>query len=139
MSEQQQISTSTPEQTGTDEQQAEIQRMREIFADLEKKQPDALDDTTRSVIERVATFLAILFGVIASGGAFPPAFLAGRPWTKFLVPGILALYRLSLGAAMWALQPRNYNEYRWEKSGGGSWTIKNAGPGRQASVLLWEL
>jgi hypothetical protein len=65
------------------------------------------------VIERVATFLAILFGVIALGGTFPPAFLAGRSWMNFLVLGVLALYLLSLGSAMWALQPRNYSEYRY--------------------------
>lgn len=113
MSEQQQIAAPAQQQADLAEQHAEMQRIREIFADLEKKQPDILDDTAKSVIERVATFLAILFGVIALGGTFPPAFLVGRPWAKVLVLGILVLYLLSLGAAMWALQPRNYSEYSY--------------------------
>lgn len=112
MSEQQQISPPVL-QAEVDEQQAEIQRLREIFADLEKKQPDILDETAKSLIERVAAFLALLFGVIALGGTFPPRFLVGRPGVTLLILGILALYLLSLGAALWALQPRNYSAYRY--------------------------
>ena len=42
------------------------------MTDLEKKQPDLLDEAGKSIIERIATFLAILFAVTALGSNFPP-------------------------------------------------------------------
>lgn len=156
MSEQQQVATPAQQQAELAEQHAELQRIREIFADLEKKQPDILDDTAKSVIERVATFLAILFGVIALGGTFPPTFLAGRPWANVLVLGILALYLLSLGAAMWALQPRNYSEYlynltrmqnewkrllghkkRWTRAAGLLFALGTIGLAALIAAIIW--
>lgn len=113
MNNQQQIPPDHQVQAEVADRKAAIERLQDIFADLEKKQPDILDDTAKSFIERVATFLAILFGVIALGGTFPPKFLAGHPWTAFLVIGILFAYLLSLGAALWALQPHNYNVYSY--------------------------
>lgn len=115
MSEQQQI-PKYEEETETVEQKDKKQRLKKIFGELEQKQPDILDEAAKSVIERAATFLAILFGVIALGGTFPPKFLTLHPWISFLVIGILGCYLLAIGAAMWSLQPRDYHEYLYNIS-----------------------
>ena len=104
------------EETETKEQQEKKQRLRNIFADLEKKQPDVLDDTAKSIIERIATFLAILFGVITLGSNFPPKYLLNNPWEKYLVLSILLCYLVAMAMAMWALHPRNYSEYLYNIS-----------------------
>ena len=62
MSNQIPIFDSEPE---TQEQVEEKQRLKSIFADMEKQQPAFLDEAGKSIIERVATFLAILFGAAA--------------------------------------------------------------------------
>ncbi len=59
----------------TQDQVEEKQRLKAIFADLEKNQPAFLDEAGKSIIERVATFLAILFGVTALAATFPPQYL----------------------------------------------------------------
>lgn len=102
------------EVTETPEEQEKKQRLKTIFADLESKQPDFLDEAAKSIIERVATFLAILFGVIALGGSFPPKFLISQPWEKYLVIGILLCYLLAMGIGMWAIHPRNYGHYLYD-------------------------
>ncbi len=111
MSEQQQLPPVYHEETGTEDQKERTKRLREVFADLEKKQPDVLDEAAKSIIERIATFLAILFGVIALGGNFPPRYLVSSPWAKGLVIGVLLCYLFAMGIAMGTLQPRNYSEY----------------------------
>ena len=63
------------EKAETAEEQEQKQRLKDIFSDLVKKQPDFLDEAAKSIIERIATFLAILFAVLALGGTFPPKFL----------------------------------------------------------------
>src|ERR1700676_5601891 len=50
----------------------ESKQLVALFHDLESRQLDFLDDAAKSVVERVATFLAILFGVTAFGSVFPP-------------------------------------------------------------------
>src|SRR5436309_1166388 len=89
------------------------QRLKEIFSDLEKKQPDFLDEAAKSIIERIATFLAILFAVIALGGTFPPKFLVHNTLNTVLVIAILLCYLVAMGMGMWAIQPRNYSLYQF--------------------------
>lgn len=98
------------------EQAEEAQRLNDIFADMEKKQPDVLDETAKSIIERIATFLAVLFAVTALGNNFPPKYLVGNVQEKGLVIAILASYLLALFAAMWSLQPRNYSMYVFNRT-----------------------
>src|SRR5436305_6806012 len=101
------------EVTETDEEKENKQRLKDIFSDLEKKQPDFLDEAAKSIIERIATFLAILFAVIALGGTFPPKFLVHNTQNTVLVIAILLCYLVAMGMGMWAIQPRNYSLYEY--------------------------
>ncbi len=111
MSEQQQVPPLYEEKTETAEQKEKKQRLKTLFADLESKQPDVLDEAGKSIIERIATFLAILFAVTALGNSFPPKYLVGNPLNKYLVIAILICCLLAMGMAMWAIHPRNYSLY----------------------------
>jgi len=76
-----------PVQILESEQPSEEQkRLVTLFSDMEGKQPDFLDGEGKSIIERIATFLAILFAVTAFGGNFPPKYLVGntgpRSWSS---------------------------------------------------------
>jgi hypothetical protein len=111
MSNQIPIYDSEPE---TQEQVEEKQRLTANFADMEKQQPAFLDEAGKSIIERIATFLAILFAVTAFGGSFPPTYLRGNPWDKYLVIAILLCYLGAMGMAIRAIQPRNYDWHPYE-------------------------
>jgi hypothetical protein len=113
MSEQQQVPLIKPEPDSR-EQVEKRQRLRAIFTDLEGRQPDFLDEAAKSIIERIATFLAILFAVIALGGTFPPKFLVHNTRNTSLVIAILVCYLLAMGMGMWAIQPRNYDLYLYD-------------------------
>lgn len=110
MSEQRQIPI-YDEETETEEQKEKKQRLKAIFADLESKQPDFLDEAGKSIIERIATFLTILFAVTALGTSFTPKYLIGHSWEKYLIIAILICYLLAMGMGIWAIQPRNYGLY----------------------------
>src|SRR5207249_1902555 len=90
----------------------EQKRLVTLFSDMEGKQPDFLDGEGKSIIERIATFLAILFAVTAFGGNFPPKYLVGNTLAKVLVIAILAFYLVAMGVAILAIRPRSYNLYR---------------------------
>lgn len=85
----------------------------ETEEEKEKKQPDFLDEAAKSIIERIATFLAILFAVIALGGTFPPKFLVHNTQNTALVIAILICYLVAMGMGMWSIQPRNYSLYQY--------------------------
>jgi hypothetical protein len=101
------------EETETEEEKEKRQRLKDIFSDLEKKQPDFLDEAGKSIIERIATFLAILFAVTALGSTFPPKYLVNNPNDKYLIIAILICYLIAMGMGMWAIQPRNYGLYQY--------------------------
>jgi hypothetical protein len=84
----------------------------ELFADLDSKQLDVLDNAGKSIIERIATFLTVLFAVTAFGSNFPPPYLRSNAYNKYFVIAILACYLSAMGAGMWALQPRQYKSYK---------------------------
>lgn len=94
----------------------EGKRLVTIFADMESKQLDFLDASGKSMIERVATFLAVLFGITAFSSTFPPPYLKHNPPAKDLVIITLVFYLLALGAAMWSIQPRYYKYYQYNVS-----------------------
>jgi hypothetical protein len=56
-----------------------------VFTDLESKQLDFLDEASKSLIERISTFLTVLLGVTILNNTFPPAYLKGNLGTKWLV------------------------------------------------------
>jgi hypothetical protein len=98
----------------TQDEIEEKQRLKAAFADMEKNQLALLDDAGKSVIERVATFLAILFGVTAFGSSFPPAYLKNNPVNKYLIILILLCYLIAMALGMFAIQPRSYTWHRYQ-------------------------
>jgi hypothetical protein len=108
MSEQQQISIQD-----SLEPTEESKRIITVFDDLEKKQLDFLDESGKSIIERIATFLAVLFAVTAFGNNFPPLYLKGNPPAKVMVIITLILYLAAMGSGIWAIQPRWYKRYQY--------------------------
>src|SRR5258708_24555120 len=85
-----------------------------LFNEMESKQLDFLDESGKSIIERVATFLAILFGVTAFGSNFPPAYLKNNPLNKYLIIVILLCYLVAMALGMLAIQPRSYTWHRYQ-------------------------
>lgn len=96
---------------------AEEERLVELFAELEKKQLEFLDQAAKRIIELVTALLGILFAVIAFGSDFPPPYLAGNLFAK--VMGLVSLggYLLALLVSLWVLQPRDYKNYHYNLSG----------------------
>lgn len=70
----------------------EQKRLVSLFTEMDNKQLDFLDESGKSVIERIATFLAVLFGVTVLGNTFPPPYLKGNLPAKWLVIVTLACY-----------------------------------------------
>lgn len=94
----------------------EGKRLVTIFADMESKQLDFLDESGKSIIERIATFLAILFAITAFGDKFPPPYLKDNLSAKWLVIITLVLYLAAMAAGIWAIQPRYYKYYQYNAS-----------------------
>jgi hypothetical protein len=89
----------------------EDQRLITLFDEMESKQLDFLDESGKSIIERIATFLAVLFGVTVLGNNFPPPYLKGNYTAKWLVIVTLVFYLLAMMAGVLAIQPRLYRRY----------------------------
>lgn len=113
MNEQDHIPILEPEPETQDEIE-EKQRLKAVFADMEKNQLVLLDDAGKSVIERVATFLAILFGVTALGSSYPPAYLRNNPLNKYLIILILLCYLVAMALGILAIRPRSYTWHRYQ-------------------------
>ena len=90
----------------------EGKRLSKLFDDLESKQLEFLDNAGKSLIERIATFLTVLFGITAFGSTFPPAYLKNNSVTKVLVIVTLLFYLAAMGAGISVIQPRNYRRYK---------------------------
>ena len=90
------------------------QRVTALFDDMESKQLENLNDAGKSLIERIATFLGILFGLSILNNSFPPSYLKGNVPVKTLLFLALAGYLLALGAALWATQVRFYSRYTYD-------------------------
>lgn len=101
----------------TAEQAEEKQRLKDSFAEMERNQPAFLDEAGKSIVERIATFLAILFAVTAFSGNFPPKYLVGNLWAKYLVIAIMLCYLIAMGMGIWTLQPRSYKLYPSDVTG----------------------
>jgi hypothetical protein len=89
------------------------QRINAIFDDMESKQLDNLNDAGKSLIERIATFLGVLFGLSILSSNFPPPYLKGNTPVKALLIAALVGYLLAIGAALWATQVRFYHRYTY--------------------------
>jgi hypothetical protein len=100
----------------TEEPSPESQRIASLFDDLESKQLDTLDEAGKGLIERVGTFLGVLFAITVLSSNFPPPFLKGNAAAnisaKVIVIIALFCFLLSLGSAIWATQVvRSYRRY----------------------------
>ena len=72
------------------------QRVNTLFDDMESKQLDNLNDAGKTLIERVATFLGVLFGLSILSSSFQPSFLKGNTPVKVLLIAALAGYLLAI-------------------------------------------
>lgn len=88
-------------------------RVNAVFDDMESKQIDNLNDAGKSLIERIATFLAVLFGLSILNNNFPPYYLIGNTLVKALLIAALAGYLLAIGSALYAAQVGFYNRYTY--------------------------
>ena len=88
-------------------------RVTAIFDDMESKQLDNINDAGKSLIERIATFLGVLFGLSILSSNFPPPYLKGNTPIKVLLIAALACYLLAIGAALWTTQVRFYHRYTY--------------------------
>ncbi|GHO47568.1 hypothetical protein [Ktedonospora formicarum] len=91
----------------------EGKQLVQIFTDMKSKQLEFLDEASKSLIERIATFLAVLFAVTAFSNNFPPPYLKGNMPAKIMVILTLILYLLAMAAALLASQPRLYTIPRY--------------------------
>src|SRR5262249_47996332 len=67
----------------------------------------------KSVVERIAALLAVLFAVTAFGDKFPPPYLQGNAGAKYLTLVTLACYLGAMFMGMRVVQPRSYKLYRY--------------------------
>lgn len=97
----------------TQELSEEGKLLVQIFTNMKSKQLEFLDESSKSMIERIATFLAILFAVTAFSSNFPPPYLKGNVPAKIMVIITPILYLLAMAAALLAIQPRLYDIPRY--------------------------
>jgi hypothetical protein len=88
-------------------------RVNAIFDDIESKQLDNINDAGKSLIERIATFLGVLFGLSILSSNFPPPYLKHNTPVKVLLIAALIGYLLAIGAALWATQVRFYYRFTY--------------------------
>jgi hypothetical protein len=86
-------------------------RVNAIFDEMESKQLDNLNEAGKTLIERIATFLGVLFGLSILNNNFPPSYLVGNTPARVLLIAALAGYLLAIGAALWATQVRFSHRY----------------------------
>jgi hypothetical protein len=85
----------------------ESKHLAATFQDLKSNQLQFLDEAGKSVIERVATFLTVLFGLSVLSSSFPPVYLKDNI-AKTLVIITLIFFLSSLGAGTLVIQPCPY-------------------------------
>ena len=106
MNEQQQIPIQDSQ-----EPSEESKQLVTLFNDMESKQLDFLYESGKSIIERIATFLGVLFGISILSNNFPPPYLKGNSAAKVMIILTLACFLLAIGAGIWETQVRYYNRY----------------------------
>ncbi|GAC1408100.1 MAG: hypothetical protein NVSMB49_28280 [Ktedonobacteraceae bacterium] len=82
-----------------------------VFDDLEAKQLDTLDEAGKNSIERIATFLGVLFAVTVLSSNFPPPYLKGNVPAKVMIITSLVCFLLSIGAGLLVTQVRSHPRY----------------------------
>jgi hypothetical protein len=87
-----------------------------LFTEMDTKQLDFLDEAGKSIIERISTLLAVLFGVTVLSNNFPPLYLKSNIPAKILVIVTLVFYLGAMATGLWAIQPRYYRRYLYNIS-----------------------
>ena len=88
-------------------------RAQVLLDDLESKQLETLDEAGKSIIERIATFLGVLFAITVLSNNFPPPYLKGNTSAKIFIIASLTCFLLAIGAGIWATQVRFYRRYTY--------------------------
>ncbi len=109
------------------EPSAAARRANTLFDDMQGKQIDNVNESGRALIERIATFLGVLFGLSILSNTFPPAYLKGNTPVKVLLIAALGFYLLAIGAALWATQVRYYRRYTYNASRSQAELTRNVG------------
>lgn len=94
----------------------EVKRIKTLFDDIESKQLDTLDEAGKGLIERIATFLGVLFAVAVLNGNFPPSYLKGNMLAKSIVIVTLLCFLLAIVAGILATQVHFYPRYLYNVS-----------------------
>lgn len=89
-------------------------RLVALFAEMDTKQLEFIDAAGKSIVERVAALIAVLFVVTAFGEKFPPAYLTGNTIAKALIIESLVCYAFAMGTGMRVSQPQTYIYNRGE-------------------------
>ncbi|SRR6266851_3895789 len=110
MNNQQQQQSQIPVQDSR-EPSEEGKQLINLFTEMDNKQLEFLDQSSKSIIERISTFLAILFGVTVLSNNFPPLYLKNNLTAKILVIITLVFYLGAMAAGIWTIQPRYYRRY----------------------------
>src|SRR5262249_51135276 len=87
-----------------EESSEEGQHLDAIFDDLESRQIDTLDEAGKALIERIAIFVGVLFGVTVLTNNFPPAYLKGNIQAKVIITIALVCFLFSIAAAALSLR-----------------------------------
>ena len=94
-----------------DDPSEESNRLDAIFDDLEIKQIDTLDEASNGLIERIAIFNGVHFGVTVLSNTFPPPDHKGDLPAKIVITIALTCFLSSVGAASVSIRVRTYRRY----------------------------
>ncbi len=89
----------------------EQKRLLALVDELRKGQLTFMDEAGKRIIELCTGLIGVLFAVLAFGGNFPPPYLAGSPVARALAVAAVLLLLLALLVALYAVQPRRYDDY----------------------------
>ena len=89
----------------------EQKQVATFFRELQTGQLDFLDQAGKRVIELCTALLALLFGLLAFGDKFPPAYVAGYSGVKWMLIGALIAYMMAMVMAAWGIHPQAYDHY----------------------------
>ncbi len=94
----------------------DAQELLTFFTEIERKQIDFLNESGKSLVERISTFLALLLGASVLSNTFPATYLKGDVLARVCIIVALGAYLCAMGAALWAIQPRFYRRSLYNTS-----------------------
>jgi hypothetical protein len=94
----------------------ESRRLTTIFSNLESRQLESLDETSRSIIGRVPILLVVLLAAISFGNIFTSVYLNGNLFPKTLIIATIIFYLLAMAISALVVRPRKYRVYQYNVS-----------------------